>query len=158
MEVEKKRSEFTLANIYSWRSFYLSLSMSMTFLIYLSVAILVESDVKYVTMIFLGSILLVIFILMLSEWKKDTKIIVNAEKIIYRSEELNPAEIEEIIFVNWIIDIKRKKGIRSCIRIALKNNEEFETFKSRIIEYGNYNNIRIKSDSFEESEVFLYHD
>ena len=146
MEAEKEQSEFTLVNFYSWGNFYLSIGMLVTLLGFFSVIIFIESDVKYVFAILLGGISFIIFLLKLRELRKTTNIIVNHQKIIYGAEELMPDEIDEIIFFNWIVDIKRKKGTKSHIRVTLKNNDELETLKSRMIEYGNYNNIRIRRE------------
>ena len=146
MEAEKEKSEFTLINIYSWRSFFLATGMSVTLLLLSGVTIFIDSDFKYVAAILLGVNSTIIFLLRLKELKRTSKIIVNNKIIVYESEKLIPNEIDEIIISNWIIDIKRKQGIRSHIRVALKDHNELEILKNRMIEYGKYNNVKVRNE------------
>jgi len=143
METEKK-TEFTLVNIYSWKGFYLLFGSYVALFIFFGIALYLDSDLKYVAGTLLAALIIILFILRMRELRKTTKVVVTDTKLVYDSEELNPGDIQEIVFWKWNVLIKRNRGIRSHIHINLKYPEETDELKARLKEYAAAQNIKIK--------------
>lgn len=144
MTIERNQSEFKLTNIFSWRSFSLSMGMVVNLLVLIGINVFIDTKVKYMLGVILVITSLILFVFKIKEMMRTSTIIVSDHHIIYEEQEIMPDDIDEIVFTNWVVDIKRKKGMLSHIRLTLKEINELEQFKRNIMEYSRRHSIKVR--------------
>lgn len=108
--------EFLLLNLYSWKSFSLSIGMS----ICLILTLMLDGKYKSFMLVCLVLLTLIFLVLRIKEIIKEKKLIITAHSIIYDAKSVQPIDIEEMIFYSSMVDIRQKNNAVKRIRLVLE--------------------------------------
>lgn len=147
METAKTRFEFDMFQSYSRTSFYSTIGLTTALLLNSVSLLFVEArSVKIAIAAVSIALAAVFFLIRLTEIRKTGRLIVDDRKLIYKSEELLPDEIDRMMLSYGILTIKRKrdKSRWTALHLRLTRPGDSEPLKGRIAAFASTHHIKFE--------------
>ncbi|REK77033.1 hypothetical protein [Paenibacillus paeoniae] len=142
----QRNSEFIMQQFQTWKSFALTAIMQVSMLIFICIALLMDTNLRVPLMSAAFLLSLICLLWHAIEVKRSKELIVANDQLIFNATTIQAEHITEMVLAKDKVDLylrRKNKGL-TIMRLKLKHKEQSEKLGSVILHFCSQNNVLLR--------------